>query len=130
MYIIFGDNVGEVKQKHVVLELDTFRSTNGDRHTAHCLIESLPAQDFPVMQSYVQVHHDMMQAYRDQNWEYCEHAAQNLMGKWNGELDSFYQDLLARVQQLRDQPPGEDWDGTRSMSQLKTDFLSSQVLDD
>jgi hypothetical protein len=35
------------------------------------------------------------------------------MGKWNSELDSFYSDLLLRVQAYRQTPPGDEWDGTR-----------------
>jgi hypothetical protein len=35
------------------------------------------------------------------------------MGKWNGELDTFYTDLLQRVIAFKQTPPAEDWDGLR-----------------
>jgi hypothetical protein len=34
------------------------------------------------------------------------------MGKWNGELDTFYSDLLARVIKFKENEPPEDWNGT------------------
>lgn len=116
MNIIFGDSVQELRDKHVVLELDTFRDSQGGRRTAYCLIENIPLQDFPVLESFVKVHHDLMQAYRKQNWEYCQHAIQGLMGRWNGELDSFYQDLLTRVNDYVQQAPEPDWDGSRDIN--------------
>jgi hypothetical protein len=33
------------------------------------------------------------------------------MGKWNGEVDSFYSNLLERVQQYKANPPDADWTG-------------------
>jgi hypothetical protein len=39
------------------------------------------------------------------------HAIQGLTGKWNGELDSFYSNLLQRVENCQTNPPGEEWTG-------------------
>jgi hypothetical protein len=114
MHIIFGDAVQHIPDSYTVLELDTFRMPGSDhRHTAWCVIENIPLADFPVLNAYVQVHHDLMQAYRDRNWEYCRSAISGLIGKWNGELDSFYQDLMARVVDLEQNPPTDSWDGSR-----------------
>jgi hypothetical protein len=44
-----------------------------------------------------------------QQWNYCEQAIQGLMGKWGGELDTFYTDLLQRVMNFKENPP-ENWD--------------------
>jgi hypothetical protein len=35
------------------------------------------------------------------------------MGKWNGELDTFYSDLLLRVQDHQQNPPADNWTGIR-----------------
>jgi len=67
--------------------------------------------DFPVMEAFIKVHTDMMQAYRDQNWDYCLHAISGLIGRWNGELDSFYTNLLQRVENYQANPPGSDYTG-------------------
>jgi len=114
MHIIFGDAVNELPDSFTVLELDTFRVPNSDqRHTAWCVIENIPLADFPVLDAYIKVHHDLMDAYKKRNWEYCRSAIRGLMGRWNSELDSFYLDLQARVDELEQNPPPESWDGCR-----------------
>lgn len=120
MNIIFGDQqeIDQLRERFVVLELDTFRTAMGARHTVYGLIENVPLADFPVLDAYVKVHHDLMQAYRSRNWEYCRSALDGLHGKWNGELDSFYHDLAQRVTQYQAEPPDADWDGARITSFL------------
>jgi hypothetical protein len=95
-----------------VLELDTFVfPPDGEKRTSYCVIEKVPLGDFPLMEAYIKVHADMMQAYRDQNWDYCLHAINGLTGRWNGELDSFYSNLLQRVEKYQTTPPGPDYTG-------------------
>jgi hypothetical protein len=113
MYIIFGESAKQLSDKFTVLELDTIKlKGTTEQFTSYCVVENIPLGDFPVVDSYIKVHHDMMQAYRDRNWEYCETAIQGLTGKWNGELDSFYLNLYSRIQDLKDQTLEESWDGT------------------
>jgi hypothetical protein len=116
MNIIYGHQRHLVPNSYTVLELDTFRTPSGACETVYCVIENIPLQDFPVMDAYIQVHHDLMQAYRDRKWEYCQSAIASLTGRWNGELDSFYQDLAQRVIRMRDQELASDWDGTRMLA--------------
>jgi hypothetical protein len=112
MNIIFGDALDSLPNNYTVLELDTFvLPPDGATRTSYCVIEKVPLTDFPVMEAYIKVHTDMMQAYRDQNWDYCLHAITGLTGRWNGELDSFYANLLQRVEQYQANPPGEGWTG-------------------
>ena len=112
MNIIFGDALDTLPDNYTVLELDTFVfSPDSNKRTSYCVIEKVPLGDFPLMEAYVKVHTDMMQAYRDKNWDYCLHAIQGLTGRWNGELDSFYYNLLQRVKNCQTDPPGEEWTG-------------------
>ena len=113
MNIIRGNQRHLVPDSYTVLELDTVETATGTRETADCVIENIPLQDFPVLDAYVRVHHDLMEAYRDQDWQYCESAITGLVGRWNGELDSFYQDLQERVSVLKQQEPVPHWDGAR-----------------
>lgn len=119
MNIIFGTDLEQLRERFVVLELDTFRTAHSEPRTVYCLVESIPVQDFPILESYIKAHHDLMQAYRDQNWEYCRHAIGGLHGRWNGELDTFYDDLARRVQYYELNPPEQGWDGTRITSFLE-----------
>ncbi len=112
MNIIFGDALETLPDNYTVLELDTFVfPPDSQKRTSYCVVEKVPLTDFPVMEAYIKVHGDMMQAYRDQNWDYCLHAIKGLTGRWNGELDSFYSNLLERVQHYQDTPPSKNWTG-------------------
>jgi len=112
MNIIFGDALESIPNNYTVLELDTFvLPPDGAARTSYCVIEKVPLSDFPVMEAFIKVHTDMMQAYRDQNWDYCLHAISGLIGRWNGELDSFYTNLLQRVENYQANPPGSDYTG-------------------
>ena len=118
MNIIFGQDITDIEQRYVVLELDTFVDAQSHRQTAYCIVDSIPELDWPVIDTYRQAHHDLMKAYRQQDWDYCEHALEGLCGHWNGELDSFYHDLRDRIQRYRHNPPAKDWDGSRSVQDL------------
>jgi len=114
MNIIFGDSIKDIPNSFTVLELDTFQVIKeGRTATAYCVVESIPLADFDKLEAYKKVHADLIENYRRQEWTYCEHAIEGLMGKWNGELDSFYSDLLIRVKAYQQNPPADDWDGTR-----------------
>ena len=113
MYIIFGDNAAEIPDGHTVLELDTVRRPPDNiAITAYCVIDKIPLQEFPVAEANQRLHSELLQHYRAQEWDQCSQAIQTLLGKWNGELDSFYVNLEQRVEQYRSNPPPEDWDGT------------------
>jgi hypothetical protein len=35
-----------------------------------------------------------------------------LLGRWKGDLDSFYNEIATRLSTLKEQDPGPNWDGT------------------
>lgn len=112
MNIIFGTSRDNLPDNHTILELDRFRIADSNEVlTAFCIVENVPLGDFPTLDSYIKVHHDLMEQYRARNWEYCINAIKGLTGHWNGELDSFYDNLKERVEALSQNPPSEDWDG-------------------
>lgn len=111
MNIIFGDSVKQIPDSYIVLELDSFTTTDSDQVVpTYCLVEKVALGDFSTMDAYKKIHADLIQAYRDQHWNYCEQAIQGLIGKWNSELDSFYQNLLERVQHLQQHGVPDSWD--------------------
>jgi hypothetical protein len=114
MNIIFGDAIKEIPNGYTVLELDTFRFVaEGIVRTAYCVVEKIPLEEFTKLDAYKKVHEDIIRYYKQREWNYCEHAIEGLMGKWNGELDTFYLDLLSRVKNYKDNEPAADWDGIR-----------------
>lgn len=111
MHIIFG-TPENLPDNYTVLELDTFRFTaTGQTATAYAVVEQVPLVEFAVLQQMKTVHSDLIKYYRQQQWTYCEHAIDYLVGKWNGEIDTFYQELLARIQQHKSTTLPDDWDG-------------------
>jgi hypothetical protein len=109
MNIIFGNDYN-LDSKHIVLELDTIRvGTNGPEQIAYCIVENMPIDEMPIVESLKETHHNLMTEYRGQNWTKCEQLIDQLMGKWGGEADSFYDDLLKRVTRFQQQNPGPNW---------------------
>lgn len=123
MHIIFGDSIELLPDSFTVLELDTFITDQGTV-TAHCVIEKVPLEEFPLLAANKKLHHDLMYHYREQQWDYCNQVIEQLQGCWAGELDSFYQDLGERIKHYRSNPPEKNWQGyidktnTKSTSEL------------
>ena len=99
MNILFESAItDEIRSKYIVLPLDTFYFRSADRtETAYCLIENTPILEMMSVDHYRNLHINLIEHYQKQNWAYCENAIEHLMGRWSGELDSFYQDLQQRI---------------------------------
>jgi hypothetical protein len=114
MNIIFGDSMSGMPDSYTVLPLDTFRVKDSDEPVvAWAVIDKIPLGEFATAADNKKIHDDLMQFYRDRQWNYCEHAIEYLMGKWGGALDTFYTDLLQRVLAYKENPPDQSWDGSR-----------------
>jgi hypothetical protein len=112
MNIIFGDTVKQVADIHTVLELDTFKLMPSEQLvTSYCVIDNLPLAEFPRLESNKNIHQQLVEQYKQQNWEFCRSALHSLSGCWNGELDTFYQHLTHRIDEYANNPPGKEWDG-------------------
>lgn len=114
MHIIMGDeNAKLFQEKYTVLKLDTLKiQPEGHLITAFAVIEQIPIQEMPKIESMRNLHENLLINYHKKDWNYCSQALEHLMGFWSGELDSFYTNLLERINKYKEQDPGEDWDGT------------------
>jgi hypothetical protein len=110
---MFEDSItDDVKSKYTLLPLDTFYFADADKKsTAYCLIENTPIQEMFSVEQYRDLHQNLIKNYYLRNWNYCEQAVEQLMGRWNGEVDSFYIEMDARVKTYKEQDPGPDWTG-------------------
>lgn len=113
MNIILGqENIQDLDSKYTVLELDTFKLSNRDEPLiSYCVVETIPVEEMFDIENYLDLHRNLIIQYKERNWKYCEDAIEYLMGRWNKELDTFYQDLQSRVEKFKDQDPGPDWQG-------------------
>jgi hypothetical protein len=75
------------------------------------VVEKIPVTEMAVSDSWKKIHADLIRYYKEREWTFCEHAIEGLVGKWNGELDTFYTDMLKRVLEYKVTPPDESWDG-------------------
>lgn len=109
MNIIFKTNAPNIDEKYIVLDLDTFSLPDGSLHTACCVIENIPVAELPMIQQLKELHGNLIDNYGKRNWNYCEQAIEQLIGKWSGEVDSFYHELLTRIKQFKTQDLGKTW---------------------
>jgi hypothetical protein len=112
MYIIFGDDqVASMREKYSILELDTIRiGAHGPELKAYAVVENIAIPDLPMVESWTKLHENLINYYRKKDWNFCEQAIDNLIGSFNGELDSFYSEIQSRVNSYKENNPGEDWD--------------------
>jgi len=121
MNIIFGDAINTVADTHTVLELDTFKLMPSEQLVkTYCVIDNLPLAEFPRLESNKNIHQQLIEQYRRQNWEFCRSALHSLKGCWNGEMDTFYQHLSDRVDEYIATPPGDDWSPVLIKSSLSS----------
>lgn len=127
MNIILGkDKAKLLENKYVVLTLDSFKIANSDKTTtAYCVVENIPMDDLAQLESWKSLHENLMTAYNQMHWHFCEQAIEHLMGKWNRELDSFYTDLLARISQLKSQEDFTSWTPVIDRADTDTDPVFS-----
>jgi hypothetical protein len=113
MHVILDEaHVEQFKDKYTLLELDSFRVDHDKPPvTAWCVLEQIPVMEMMALENHKNLHHELMNNYRKRDWSFCEQALEHLSGKWNGEVDSFYDDIHSRIQKFKEQEPDADWDG-------------------
>ena len=110
MNIIFKNATTEnLYQKYTTLDLDTFMLPDGSQHTACCVVENIPILELAQTAHLKELHADLIKNYRLKNWNFCEQAIEHLLGKWGGELDSYYHELTARIKKLKELDLDDNW---------------------
>ena len=109
MNIIFKENSADIAKKYVVLDLDTFSVPDGSTHTVCCVVENIPITELSETENLKNLHADLIESYGQRDWDQCEQAMEQLVGKWGGELDSFYESIHSRVNRLKTLPLDDTW---------------------
>lgn len=91
--------VAKLKDHHTVLELDTF-DVNGKQIVTYCIVpaEKLLA-DIANLSAYINLHENFIKAYKEKDFKLCADISEHLIGKFAGELDTFYAEILSRNKQ-------------------------------
>lgn len=111
MYIIFGhEQASQLATKYTVLELDTIQIQSDDNtQTAYAILESTSIGDLFRLEEIKKHHADLMESYRNQQWEDCQRYISLLTGAFKGELDTFYQSLETRIAKYQLQDLDPNW---------------------
>jgi len=97
MQIIWDQKAAdELKNNQTILELETF-DVEGKSITAYCIVPAeklLP--NIMQLEAHKELHEMFVRALKDKNYVVCQDLSKILMGKFGGELDTFYEEILSR----------------------------------
>lgn len=99
MDIIFGrDNAEKLRQKYTVLDLETVEK-DGHSLEVFCLIpaDKIALSDLPKMEEWIRLHNDFLEGYRNKHYNFCRQCVEHLTGKFGGEVDTFYEEIIRRI---------------------------------
>ena len=99
MDIIFGkENAEKLREQYTVLELETI-DVEGQPLEVFCLVtaEHIGIAEMPNLAQWTKLHKDFLHGYHTEQYEYCRECIEHLMGKFGGELDTFYEEILRRI---------------------------------
>ena len=112
MNIIYGqEQVDALNNKYTVLELDTITIKSSSPIKVYCVVENMPLAELSKAEQQTKLHGELIHHYHARNWDFVDAAAKDLLGCWGSELDSFYQEMIARVARFKEQEPDESWTG-------------------
>ena len=105
MNIIFGrENAEKLREKYTVLDLEKLVVEDKEVEV-FCLIpaDKISIGDLPQLEQWIQLHNDFLHGYHTQQWNYSRQCIEHLTGKFGGEVDSFYEEILKRIDSVEAQ---------------------------
>lgn len=126
MQVIFESNlVPEIREKHVLLELDTVKYTGLTKPlTLYALIEDIDIIGISDLPLLITQHQEFIDAYKkNSNWEDAIANLNSLIGKWNGQLDSFYNFSLEKSKEF--QLTNASWNGIVNSDQIEVESVET-----
>jgi len=99
MQIIWDAEAAEkLKGAHTVLELETFM-VKDKPVTTYCVVpaEKIGLNEFVTLDQNRTMHAAFIEAFKNNNFKLCEDLSTHLIGKFGGELDTFYEEILKRI---------------------------------
>ena len=98
MHIVLTQAVAdELRQKYTVLELDTMPHPDGPVPAFCVLPVEKIVMEMSELQKNISLHEQLIQCIKDNNCDTSLTLVDQLMGKFGGELDSFYQEIKQRI---------------------------------
>lgn len=102
MHIVYGkEQADRLKDKYTVLELDTVKVEEVNQNlTLYAVVnsESLGLIDLPQLEQWCKLHQDLIKNLKKKDKNFCLQAVEHLLGKFGGEIDSFYEHVRGRFE--------------------------------
>jgi len=98
MQMIFNRTLAEeLANRYIVLELEPHIVQDAVLET-FCVLESekIPLTEVTMLEHWKKLHKEFVQANKDKNGKLCRDLAEHLVGKFGGEVDSFYEIVVGR----------------------------------
>lgn len=89
--------VEQLRKIHTLLELETF-DVKGQEFTPYCVIsaEQLGLENIPSLGKNIKLHEEFIVAMKAKDYTQCQLLAEQLKGKFGGDFDTFYEEILKR----------------------------------
>jgi len=101
MQIIFGkDNAEKLKERYLVLELEEFDPLGDGRILeTFCVVpaEKVAFTEVAQLEHSKKLHNDFVSALKRKDYKICRDLYVHMVGRFGGELDSFYEEILKRI---------------------------------
>lgn len=108
MNVVFTKEAAEkLAETYTVLPLPPQTQTENNTTVTvepHVVInmESVPLQEISSLDQWCDLHRQLVKHHISQDYSFCEQAIEHLMGKFKGELDSYYQHILTEANSTSD----------------------------
>jgi hypothetical protein len=114
MYVIPGKEAAEtLSDRYVVIELDAVRIKGTDEVTPiYTVLETEKIfLKLEQIENAIKMHNEMREFYKARNWDAAETAITWLKTQFNQELNSYYDIILDRINEYKNQELPDDWQG-------------------
>lgn len=101
MDLIFGrDNAEKLRERYTIMELETIEK-DGVSLDVFCVIpaEKIALGEIAGIEHTTKLHNDFVDAIKRKDAKLINGLSVHLMGKFGGELDSFYEEIVKRFNQ-------------------------------
>ena len=97
MNIIWERPSDEMFDRYCILELEPNR-IDGTVLDTWCVVEAtkIPLAELTMLDHWKKLHNEFVQANKDGNAKLCNDLREHLIGKFGGELDTFYEEICKR----------------------------------
>jgi len=102
MQLIFNREDAEaLREQHTVLELETI-TKDGVTLDVFCLVpaDKINLSELAQLNHNVKLHQTFVDCFKNKEYKVCRDLYEHLIGKFGGEVDSFYDEIIKRIVNL------------------------------